>query len=70
MNWRVEPEASFPVVTNIHRPSITPYIPAKDKSTGAAVIIAPGGGHMFLSIDHEVMTSRNIFVITASRRSC
>ena len=32
------------VVTNIHNPSITPYLPAKEKATGAAVIIAPGGG--------------------------
>jgi len=41
------------VVTNIHNPSITPYIPGKDKATGAAVIIAPGGGHRELWIDHE-----------------
>ena len=32
-------------VTNIHKPSITPYLPAKDKANGAAVIVAPGGGH-------------------------
>ena len=44
-------------VSNIHNPSLIVYLPAKDKSTGAAVIIAPGGGHQFLSIDlegHEV----------------
>lgn len=41
------------VVTNIHNPSITPYIPAKEKATGAAVIIAPGGGHRELWITHE-----------------
>jgi endo-1,4-beta-xylanase len=41
------------VVWNIHNPSITPYLPAKDKATGAAVIIAPGGGHRELWIDHE-----------------
>jgi acetyl esterase/lipase len=41
------------VVSNIHHPSITPYIPARDKATGAAVIIAPGGGHRELWIDHE-----------------
>ena len=28
------------VVTNIHNPSITPYIPAQGKATGAAVIYA------------------------------
>ena len=41
------------VVTNIHNPSITPYLPAKEKATGAAVIIAPGGGHRQLWITHE-----------------
>jgi acetyl esterase/lipase len=41
------------VVTNIHYPSITLYLPAKEKATGAAVIIAPGGGHRELWITHE-----------------
>ena len=41
------------VITNIHNPSITPYIPAKENATGAAVIIAPGGGHRELWITHE-----------------
>jgi endo-1,4-beta-xylanase len=44
------------IVSNIHNPSITPFLPAKEKATGAAVIIAPGGGHRFLSIDHEGYT--------------
>ena len=39
-------------VTNVHNPSITPFIPAKD-TTGAAVIIAPGGGHSKLCLGHE-----------------
>jgi endo-1,4-beta-xylanase len=41
------------IISNIHNPSITPYIPEKSTSTGAAVIIAPGGGHRELWIDHE-----------------
>lgn len=40
-------------VSNIHQPSLTPYLPSKDKATGTAVIIAPGGAHRFLAIDHE-----------------
>ena len=40
------------LISNIHNPSITPYIPAKNAS-GAAVIIAPGGGHQDLWMDHE-----------------
>ena len=41
------------VIKNIHRPSVTPYLPSKEKATGAAVIIAPGGGHRELWITHE-----------------
>lgn len=41
------------VISSIHHPSITPYIPAAAEGTGAAVIIAPGGGHVELWIDHE-----------------
>ncbi|MES1222982.1 MAG: alpha/beta hydrolase, partial [Bacteroidota bacterium] len=40
-------------VSNIHHPSITCYLPAKDKATGVGIIIAPGGGHVSLKIDHE-----------------
>jgi acetyl esterase/lipase len=41
------------VLSNIHTPSITPYLPRPESATGAAVIIAPGGGHSELWIDHE-----------------
>lgn len=40
-------------VTNIHHPSITPYLPNPEKTTGVAVIIAPGGGHRMLCLGHE-----------------
>jgi len=40
-------------VTNVHNPSLTVYLPAKDKATGAAIIICPGGGHSNLAIEHE-----------------
>ena len=40
-------------VSSIHEPSLTVFLPSKDKATGAAVVILPGGGHRFLSIDHE-----------------
>lgn len=40
-------------VTNIHNPSITPYLPPLGKATGTAVIIAPGGGHSKLCLGHE-----------------
>jgi len=41
-------------IYGVHRPSITPFIPAKDKATGAAVLVIPGGGHRVLAWDHEV----------------
>jgi len=40
-------------VWNIHNPSITPFLAPRDKATGAAVIVAPGGAHRFLCVDHE-----------------
>ena len=40
-------------VSSVHNPSITPYIPANGQNSGAAIIIAPGGGHKLMSIDHE-----------------
>jgi acetyl esterase/lipase len=33
-------------------PTLTPYLPAKDKATGAAVVVCPGGGYQHLA-DHE-----------------
>ncbi len=53
ISWRQEPDIVFPVLSNIHHPSLTPYLPTKDKATGCAVIIAPGGGHMQHTIDRE-----------------
>lgn len=41
------------VVSGVHQPSLFPYLPAGDKATGAAVIIAPGGGHRELWTTHE-----------------
>jgi len=40
-------------VSNVHNPTLTAYFPDKEKSTGTAVIIAPGGGHKRLCLGHE-----------------
>jgi acetyl esterase/lipase len=40
-------------VKNIHNPSVTVYEPAKDKATGTAVIVCPGGGHRELVYNAE-----------------
>jgi len=41
------------VVTNVHRPSLSVYLPPKKLATGAAVVVVPGGGHRELWMDHE-----------------
>src|SRR5687768_12685643 len=40
-------------VWGIHNPSVTPYLPAKEKATRTAILVIPGGGHRNLAITHE-----------------
>ncbi|WP_276089519.1 alpha/beta hydrolase [Pedobacter sp. JY14-1] len=40
-------------VAKVSAPTLTVYLPAKEKARGAAVIICPGGGYGILAIDHE-----------------
>ncbi len=40
-------------VTNVNNPSLTVYLPAKEKASGAGIVICPGGGHSNLAIEHE-----------------
>jgi acetyl esterase/lipase len=40
-------------LATVNNPSITPYAVRGAKTPTAAIIIAPGGGHQWLSIDHE-----------------
>jgi acetyl esterase/lipase len=40
-------------VNEVHKPSLTVYLPPKEKANGAAVVICPGGGHRMLAIEHE-----------------
>ncbi len=40
-------------ISNVSVPTITAYLPAKDKATGAAVMICPGGGYSILAASHE-----------------
>ena len=51
---RDEPEVAKDYwVKNIHNPSVTAFLPPKDKATGAAVIVCPGGGHRELVFNAE-----------------
>lgn len=40
-------------IASVPNPSLTVFLPEKGKATGVAVVIAPGGGHHHLAIDHE-----------------
>ena len=40
-------------ISNISRPTLTVYLPAKEKATGAAVVICPGGGYAINAFKHE-----------------
>lgn len=40
-------------ISNISRPTLTVYLPAKEKATGAAVVICPGGGYGINAFKHE-----------------
>jgi alpha-galactosidase len=47
------PARVVPIVTHINNPSITPFLPDPLIATGIGLVIAPGGGHSHLSIQHE-----------------
>ena len=42
-----------PMARNISIATLTPFLPEKGKATGAAVIVAPGGGYRWLSMGNE-----------------
>jgi acetyl esterase/lipase len=54
---RKEVEVTEPtrLITNVSKPTITIYRPAKEKDTGAAVLICPGGGYwdLFWELEGE-----------------
>ena len=40
-------------ISKVSRPTLTVYFPPKEKATGAAVIICPGGSYRILAASHE-----------------
>jgi acetyl esterase/lipase len=40
-------------VRNVTVPTLTPFLPKKGKGNGAAVLVIPGGGFQFISINNE-----------------
>jgi acetyl esterase/lipase len=56
------------VVRYVSEPTLTVYRAPADKATGAACIVAPGGGYVLLAIDkegHDVAKWLNSFGVTA-----
>ena len=49
----LSPKGNYHRVSQIHNPSLTVYPAPRDIATGTAVIVLPGGGFQFLSIDLE-----------------
>lgn len=41
------------IISKVSKPTLSIYLPSKEKSTGAAVIICPGGGYWVLAAGHE-----------------
>jgi acetyl esterase/lipase len=40
-------------ITNVTKPTLAVYRPEKEKNTGAAIVVCPGGGYNMLAWDHE-----------------
>lgn len=40
-------------VVEVTKPTVTVYKPAADLNTGAAIVVAPGGGYRMLAYEHE-----------------
>ena len=47
---------------NVSRPEILVYLPAKEKATGASVVIFPGGAYWGLTFDYEGVQQAKYFV--------
>jgi acetyl esterase/lipase len=50
-SWHSQYGSSF--VRNVTEATLTPFLPDPGKATGAAVIVAPGGGFVTLSMENE-----------------
>jgi acetyl esterase/lipase len=46
-------QTPFGLITHVQSPSMRIFLPPPSGSTGAAVVIYPGGGYRVLAIDHE-----------------
>jgi endo-1,4-beta-xylanase len=47
------PRKDYFSISSVHTPGLLVYLPPKEKATGAAIVVLPGGGHRELAIEHE-----------------
>ena len=40
-------------IANVTRPTVSVFLPPKDRATGAGIVIVPGGGFRILAFNHE-----------------
>lgn len=52
-SWRASGADSILIIEKVSRPTLTLYLPPKEKATGDAIIICPGGGYWVLAASHE-----------------
>jgi acetyl esterase/lipase len=53
LRFAVAPAPPQKEITNVTTPTLEFYLPPKDKNTGAAMIVLPGGGFTSLKMDYE-----------------
>jgi len=49
----VEKGSNILIISKITRPTLTVFLPAKEKANGTAVVICPGGGYSIVAASHE-----------------
>lgn len=49
----VTDKAGIVRISKVSQPSLTVYLPPKEKATGTGIIVVPGGGYSILAIKHE-----------------
>jgi len=73
-NGLTGPERAGGCVGNISKPTLTIYLPPKDKATGAAIVVTPGGGYGVVCVKTEgqdiadVLVPRGIATIVVKYR--
>jgi len=49
----IEPQYHILIISNVTRPTLTIFLPPKEKANGTAVVIVPGGGYHIVAASHE-----------------